>query len=483
MKCPVYKKCSGCQLHNLSYEEQLEFKQNTAQKLLSKFGKVEQIKGMYYPYNYRNKAQARFITARNGKIISGIYQSTTNGIVSTDNCLIEDKKSDEIIVSIRELMKKLKITTFDETTGTGFLRHVLVRRAFKTGEIMVVLAAFTPVFPHKNDFVRLLLQTHPQIKTIVLNIADGKENLVLGDREIILHGDGYIEDVLCGHRFRISSKSFYQINPQQTEVLYKKAIEYAGLTGKEIVVDAYCGIGTIGLIAADKAHNVIAVELNKQAVKDAIVNAKINKAKNIRFYNEDAGEFMVKMAQEGMRADVLFMDPPRAGASVEFLKSALKLSASRIVYISCNPQTQARDLEILVKGGYKVEMIQPVDMFPHTKHVETVVLLSHKEVETTIDVKMEFGEGEGKYSLKKIQAKAEKFKPKEKVTYKMIQEYVENKYGFKVHTAYISEVKRSLGLDMYDAPNAVETLKNPRKHPTSEKVEAIKDALKHFEII
>ncbi|MCQ2465335.1 MAG: 23S rRNA (uracil(1939)-C(5))-methyltransferase RlmD, partial [Oscillospiraceae bacterium] len=348
--CPVAKKCSGCQLQNMSYEEQLVFKQNAAEKYLSKFGTVNKIIGMYYPYHYRNKVQAYFIQARGGKIVSGVYQSKTKGIAAVDSCMIEDKKADEIVVTIRNLMKSLKLTAYDRTNDAGFLRHVLIRRAFKTGQIMVVLAASTPLFPNRNVFIKQLLKAHPEITTIIHNIADDKtETMVLGEREIILHGNGYIEDVLCGCKFRISSKSFYQINPQQTEVLYKKAMEYAGLTGREIVVDSYSGIGTLGIIGSKKAGKVISVELNKQAVKDAIANAKLNNLKNIRFYNDDATEFMVKMADEKMKADVLIMDPPRAGSTKEFLEAAIKLSPSRIVYISCNPETQEKDLMRLTR--------------------------------------------------------------------------------------------------------------------------------------
>ena len=377
--CPVSKKCSGCQLQNMSYEKQLEFKQNLAENHLSRFGHVDPIIGMYYPYHYRNKVQSYFIQARGGKIVSGIYQSKTKGIAAVDSCLIEDKKSDEIIVTIRELMKKLKLTAYDRTIDAGFLRHVLVRRAFKTGQIMVVLAASTPLFPNKNVFLKELLKAHPEITTVIHNIADDKtETLVLGEREIVLYGNGYIEDVLCGCRFRISSKSFYQRNPQQTEVLYKKVMQFAGLTGRETVVDAYCGIGTIGLVAAKNAKNVISVELNKQAVKDAIQNAKLNNAKNVRFYNDDATDFMKNMAAEKMKADVLFMDPPRAGSTKEFIEAAVQLAPSRIVYVSCNPETQEKDLMRFTRNGYKVEKIQPVDMFPFTRHVECVVLLSRK---------------------------------------------------------------------------------------------------------
>lgn len=482
-KCPLYKKCGGCQLQNLSYAEQLKFKQRKVEKLLGEFAHVEPIIGMAEPYHYRNKVQAAFATARNGKIISGVYQSGTHSIVCVDSCLTEDRKADEIIVSIRNMLKSFRIQPYDERSDSGTLRHVLVKRGFKTNQIMVVLVTSGPIFPAKNNFVKALRKEHPDITTIVHNINPYQTSLVLGERENVLYGTGKIEDELCGLTFRISPRSFYQINPVQTEVLYNTAMEYAGITGSEKVIDAYCGIGTIGLVASKRAGEVIGVELNRDAVHDAIANAKRNGIKNVRFFCDDAGEFMLGMAQDGEKADIVFMDPPRAGSDECFLSSLVTLAPKKVVYISCNPETQQRDLRFLTKRDYKVEKIQPVDMFPHTNHVETVVLLSHKKPDGHINVKVEFGEGEGKVPLDNIAKRAESYKPKERVTYKMIKEYIEAKYGFKVHTAYIAEVKRDLGLPMYDAPNAVEELKQPRKHPTAEKVEAIKDALKHFEVI
>ena len=482
-KCPLYKKCGGCQLQNLSYAEQLGFKQRKTERLLGEFGRVEPIIGMDEPYHYRNKVQAAFATARNGKIISGVYQSGTHSIVCVDSCLTEDRKADEIIVSVRNMLRSFKIQPYDERSGSGTLRHVLVKRGFKTNQIMVVLVTAGPIFPAKNNFVKALRKEHPDITTIVHNINPYQTSLVLGERENVLYGTGKIEDELCGLTFRISPRSFYQINPVQTEVLYNTAMEYADMSGREKVIDAYCGIGTIGLVASKRAGEVIGVELNRDAVHDAISNAKRNGIKNVRFFCDDAGEFMLGMARDGEKADIVFMDPPRAGSDECFLSSLVTLAPKKIVYISCNPETQQRDLRFLTKRGYKVEKIQPVDMFPHTNHVETVVLLSHKKPDGHINVKVEFGEGEGKVPLDNIAKRAEEYKPKERVTYKMIKEYIEAKYGFKVHTAYIAEVKRDLGLPMYDAPNAVEELKQPRKHPTAEKVEAIKDALKHFEVI
>ena len=376
--CPVSRKCGGCQLMNLSYPEQLKFKQAKVVKLLGSFHRVNEIIGMDYPFHYRNKVQAAFGRTRSGEIISGVYQSSTHNIVKTEKCLIEDKKADEIILTIRKFVKDFKLTVYDERKGNGFLRHVLVKRGFATNEIMVVLVTGTGVFPSKNNFIKALLNVHPEITTIVQNINNKFTSMVLGEKETVLYGKGYIEDVLCGCTFRISPKSFYQINPIQTEILYGKAIEFAGLSGREKVIDAYCGIGTIGIVASKNAGEVIGCELNPDAIKDAKINAKINGIENIKFVCADAGEFMLGMKEQGEKCDVLFMDPPRAGSDKRFLSCAVALSPEKIVYISCNPETQQRDLYYLIKNGYKVKKIQPVDMFPYTAHVETVVLLSKK---------------------------------------------------------------------------------------------------------
>ena len=376
--CPVYKKCGGCQLQNLTYPEQLKFKQNKVEKLLKKFCKVEPIIGMENPYHYRNKVQAAFWTDRKGKIISGVYQSGTHHVVGIDSCQTEDVIADKIIVAVRKLLPSFKLTTYNEDTHKGFLRHILVKRGFATNQIMLVLVTGTPVFPSKNNFVKAILKQFPEITTIVHNINPYNTNLVLGDVQKVLYGKGYIEDILCGCKFRISPKSFYQINPVQTEVLYNKAMEYADLKGEETVLDTYCGIGTIGIVAAKRgAGHVVGVELNPDAVRDAIVNAKANDLKNIRFFKGDAGEFMYEVADEDEKPDVVFMDPPRAGSDTKFLDSLIKMSPKTVVYVSCNPETLARDIVYLGKNSdYKVQKIQPVDMFPHTAHVECVVLMS-----------------------------------------------------------------------------------------------------------
>ncbi|MCD8321951.1 MAG: 23S rRNA (uracil(1939)-C(5))-methyltransferase RlmD [Oscillospiraceae bacterium] len=376
LPCPHAKKCGGCQLQNLDYPQQLVWKENRVRHLIGRFGPVRPIVGMESPYHYRNKVQAAFGLDGRRRIISGVYQSSSHRIVPVDKCLIEDETADRIIVTIRSMMPSFHMLAYDERTGTGFLRHVLVKRGFATGQVMVVLVAASPIFKLQKPFVKKLLELYPEITTIVLNINDKFTPLVLGQREKILYGKGYIEDVLCGKTFRISPRSFYQINPVQTEVLYSTAISMAGLTGKETVLDAYCGTGTIALIASDHAKQVLGVELNRDAVRDAIANARQNGVTNCWFTAADAGEYMEDMAAHHDRPDVVFMDPPRAGSDEKFLRSLLRLSPPRVIYISCNPETLARDLKTLRSGGYKLEAAQPVDMFPWTNHVETICALS-----------------------------------------------------------------------------------------------------------
>ncbi|MHC1750914.1 MAG: 23S rRNA (uracil(1939)-C(5))-methyltransferase RlmD [Cellulosilyticaceae bacterium] len=368
--CKHYGKCGGCNLQGLSYEEQLKKKQNTVEGLLKSFGKVSPIQGMEEPYYYRNKIHAVFSKGKNGQIISGTYAEGTHKVIPVEACLIENQKADAIIASIRDLLKSFKMTTYHEDTREGFFRHVLIRTANQTGEILVVLVTSSTKFPSKRNFIKVLRGLHPEITSIVLNVNDKKTSMILGEREEILYGKGYIEDVLCGHRFRISPKSFYQVNPVQTEVLYNKAIELATLTGKETVLDAYCGIGTIGLIASAKAKKVIGVEINAQAIKDAKLNAKINAIDHAQFYNQDASMYIQQLAYQNQTIDVVFMDPPRAGSDTIFMEAVLKLAPKRVVYISCNPETLRRDLKYLTKGGYHVSEICPVDMFPHTIQIE-----------------------------------------------------------------------------------------------------------------
>ncbi|MDE5801540.1 MAG: 23S rRNA (uracil(1939)-C(5))-methyltransferase RlmD [Lachnospiraceae bacterium] len=375
-QCPVVKKCGGCKGFGLSYNQQLQKKVKVLEEQCGQFGKFEPIAGMKNPYHYRNKVHAVFGEDRRHNIISGIYEEGTHRIVPVDSCLLEDKRADEIIVSIRGLLKSFKIRPYHEDTGYGLFRHVLIRTGYATGQIMVVLVLASPILPSKNNFVKALLKLHPEITTIVLNVNSKDTSMILGEKETVLYGKGYIEDTLLGKTFRISSRSFYQVNPVQTEKLYQKAIAYADLSGKETVLDAYCGTGTIGLIASGSAKEVIGVELNSAAVKDARINAKQNRVSNIMFYEKDAGEFIRQMAEQQASVDVVFMDPPRAGSTEVFLDSLVTLKPKRIVYVSCNPETLARDLRYLKRKGYRMAKGAGVDMFPWTSSIEAVVLLT-----------------------------------------------------------------------------------------------------------
>ena len=473
--CPVHKKCGGCHYQGVSYEEQLRVKEKMVGKLMGKFCKVHPIVGMENPYHYRNKVHAVFDRDRRGNIISGVYKEGTHQVIPVESCMIEDQLADAIIGTIRKLCKSFKIKTYDEDTGYGLLRHVLVKRGFATGQVMVVLVTGSPVFPSRNNFVKALRKEHPEITTIIHNINDKRTSMVLGEREKVMYGKGYIEDILCGKKFRISAKSFYQVNPVQTEVLYKKAIEAAGFTGKEHVIDAYCGIGTIGMIASDHVASVVGVELNRDAVRDAIGNAKAIGIKNVRFVCDDAGKFMVKLAAAAQKdadikvPDVVLMDPPRSGSDEAFLKSLVKMGPETVVYVSCNPVTLERDVKWLEKNGYKAKGVWPVDMFPFTVHVETVCLLSRKAPDAVIKVNLDMSE----LDVTSAESKA---------TYKEIAEFVKNKYGLNVSNLYIAQVKQEFGIIERINYNVGEGKARVPKCP-QEKKDAIIDALKYYQMI
>ena len=373
--CPISRRCGGCRHKNTPYASTLRVKQSALVRALGRFGHVDKLIGAKNPFHYRNKVQAMFGSS-GGKCVSGVYQSSERKLIPTDACLLSDERADKIICTIRDIAPRFDIKPYDQRSGRGSLRHVLVRVSRTTDEIMVVLVTTDGEIKSSRSFVNELVRRHGEITTIVHNINNTKTPLFLGDESHTLYGEGYITDRLCGLEFRISPRSFYQVNSQQTELLYKKAIELASLTGVERVIDAYCGTGTIGLCAAGGAREVIGVEVNADAVRDAEQNAKRNEIENARFVRADAGEFMVELARSGERADVVILDPPRAGCSREFLAALVTLAPKRIVYVSCNPETLARDLGMLTKNGYKAEVIQGVDMFPFTEHCECVVLLT-----------------------------------------------------------------------------------------------------------
>ncbi len=395
--CPVFDKCGGCQLLHMSEEAQKAFKQGLCESLLGGFGKVREVLTAENPKNYRNKVHAAFARKRVGvgndahgkgknfenrnkagrsKIVSGIFEEESHRVIETTDCLIQDKRAAEYLRTVRKLMQDTHTEPYNEDTGRGTLRYVFLRTGQKSGEVLMALVTGTPEFPAKSKFAAEIKKKHPEIVTLIHNINPQKNSMVLGKKETVLYGNGYITDTLCGHTFRISANSFYQVNSEQTEVLYNTAVELARITKDDTVIDAYCGIGTISLMAADHAGKVIGVEVNAQAVKDAKDNAKRNNCTNVEFICHDAGAFMREQAKKGTAPQVVIMDPPRAGSDDAFLNSLVTMAPERVVYISCNPETQARDLKKLTAKGYKVEVIQPVDMFPGTKHCECIVFLT-----------------------------------------------------------------------------------------------------------
>ncbi len=383
MNCKLRaKNCGGCPLLETEYPEQLKQKEAAVRKLLSKYGPVHPIRGMAEPFHYRNKVISTFAPGYGGKLTSGIYAARTHKVLPVEHCLLQDEVLDTVMDAVRCAANACHYQPFHEDKGTGLLRHCLLRRGVATGQVMVVLVTAQPVLPGAKNFVRGLLTEAEKrsvpITTVVQNYNPRKTSVVLGEEEKVLYGKGFILDTLCGKTYALSPRSFYQVNPIQTAVLYGLAVDAAKLTGKETVLDAYCGIGTIGLTAADKARQVVGVELNRDAVHDAIGNARHNGAKNARFYAADATAWIRDAAAAGQKADVIFMDPPREGSTPEFIESVVRMAPKRVVYVSCNPETMARDLALLTKLGYRAEGFTPVDMFPHTDHCEVVGSLTRK---------------------------------------------------------------------------------------------------------
>ena len=469
--CDVLGKCGGCAYIGLEYEQSLSKKEALVKKLLSMHVKVSPIIPMEKPFNYRNKVHLTFGEDRKGNVFYGTYAEGTHKIIPAKRCYIEFEEARKIADTLVKLLPSFKLKPYDEDRHRGFLRHILVRKAFATGEIMLVLVAGTNVFPSKKNFIGALLKMHPEISTIVFNINDRNTSMVLGNREEVLFGKGYIEDVLCGKNFKISPKSFYQVNHDQTEVLYSLAVELANLTGSESVIDAYCGTGTIGIVASDSAKSVLGIELNSDAVRDAKTNAKANGVSNITFVCEDATRHMVYLASKGYKADVVLMDPPRSGSTKEFIDALKILSPKRIVYVSCNPETLARDIGDLKQAGFIPKKCVPVDMFPWTRDVETVCLLSKGDVKSK-KIRVEF-------SLEDMDTDGFK----KGATYNAIRDWIKEKYGYRVTNLNIAQVKQKHGIierENYNKPKSPDS-----KQPgcPEEKVKAIEDAMRHFQMI
>ena len=380
-RCKICSACGGCCFQQYDYQAQLAHKTALVKDQFRKVAKMDIFPlpciGMENPYFYRNKIQMPFGKDAKGNLYCGFYKEGTHVIVPVDTCYIEDERAKKVLDAVKKLGKSFRIEPYQEDYGYGLLRHVLIRCAKKKEQVMVVLVTAVDSFPSRNNFVKALVKECPFITTVVQNVNSRHTNVILGEFERVLYGPGFIEDILCGITFRISAKSFYQVNPIMTEVLYSKAVEAAGLTGNETVFDAYSGIGTIGMVASSHCKNVISVEIVKEAVADARRNAKANGIENVSFYCGDASAFMAQMAEKKQSVDVVFLDPPRKGSDERCLNAICKLKPKKIVYVSCDPSTLARDVAYLGKS-YRLESVQPVDMFPHTQHVETIVGLYRK---------------------------------------------------------------------------------------------------------
>lgn len=465
-ECPYAGKCGGCAYRHLTYPEELWAKRQRVQDALTRIGglepTVEEILGAKNPEHYRNKSQ--YPVGADGSI--GFFQARTHKVVPIRRCLIQTEAADRTAQAVGEWMRRYKISAYDETTGKGLVRHVCVR-VNRKGESLCCVVVNGNKVPREPELAAYVTAAVPHTVGVLLNSNTRRGNVVLGDKYRTLFGRNYLMDTLCGLEFKLSMPSFYQVNRDQAEVLYGKALEFAGLTGNETVLDLYCGIGTITLCLAKAAKRVIGAEIVPPAIRDAKENALRNHIENAEFFCGDAADIAAKLESDGLRPDVVTVDPPRKGLAPEVIASVAAMGPEKVVYVSCDPATLGRDVKIFREFGYEAKRAAAVDMFPGTAHVETVVLLSRETNPLTVEVRMEVETGE----------------VKEHPTYKRIQEYVQEKYGFKVHTAYIVEVKRMVGLDMHKAPNAVEQKKHEYHPCPPEKVEAIKDALRHFGLI
>ena len=496
--CPIARQCGGCQIQAMNYNAQLKYKQKLVKdNLLRISGLTEgvdyemcEILGMDTPFRYRNKAQYPVGEDKDGNIVMGFYAGHTHSIIACpdDDCMLGHRDNAFILNAVKEWMKEYRVRAYNENIHKGTVRHVLIRTGYHTDEVMVCLVTKKMLRKEAADgLVKAIQKLKLNVASLVVNINKEDTNVILGKECITLYGRPYIEDYIGDIKFQISPLSFYQVNPKQTEVLYNKALEFAGLKGNESVWDMYCGIGTISLFLAKKAGKVYGVEIVPQAIEDAKNNAKINNIDNAEFFVGKAEEVVPAFykKQTGVqsdndstdskeydmtRPDVVVVDPPRKGCDKKLLDTIVSMTPDRIVYVSCDSATLARDLKLLVEYGYKVEKVQPVDQFGNTVHVETVVKLSLKKDTPKIEVTMEPDE-ESNYT------------PQEKATYSKIKEYVKDKYGVNVHTSYIAQVKRMCGLDMGENYNKSKKENPEVKQCPQEKVEYIKDAMRHFNMI
>ena len=486
--CSIFPACGGCMYQTMSYEAQMEMKAEQVKNILNEAVNgeylFEGVKASPKEFAYRNKMEFSFGDEyKDGPLTLGLHKKgSTYDVLTASDCKLVHDDMTKILNCVLEYFKQRNVSYYKKMQHTGYLRHLLLRRGDRTGEILVNLVTTTQEEHDMSPLKEALLNLELEGKIVgflhILN--DSLSDVVQSDETRIIYGQDYFYEKLLNLEFKITPFSFFQPNSRGAEVLYSTVRDYIGDINDMTVFDLFSGTGTIAQVLAPVAKQVIGVEIIEEAVEAAKENAAHNGLSNCKFI---AGDVFKVLDEIEEKPDVIVLDPPRDGIHPKALPKILDYGVDKIVYISCKVTSLARDLEMIQARGYEVVKSVAVDQFCQTVHVETVVLLSHKKPDGHINVKVEFGEGEGKVPLDNIAKRAESYKPKERVTYKMIKEYIEAKYGFKVHTAYIAEVKRDLGLPMYDAPNAVEELKQPRKHPTAEKVEAIKDALKYFGVI
>ena len=468
--CPVARKCGGCQIQEMSYEAQLAFKEKKVRNNLSRIGKIApesyemcKIIGMDNPFHYRNKSQFPVGKDKEGNIITGFFAGRTHSIIECDNCAIGDAINKDILDIVKKHMRKYNIPAYDEKSHSGLVRHVLIRKGFTTGECMVCIVINGERINASDELVEELVKIHG-MTSISLSVNRDKTNVIMGNQIIDLYGEGFITDYIGDVKFIISPLSFFQVNPVQTRELYGKALEFAGLTGNETVWDLYCGVGTISLFLAKSAKKVYGVEIVPEAIEDARKNAKINEIDNVEFFVGKAEEVVPKMFKEqGICADVVVVDPPRKGCDQKLLETMVAMSPERIVYVSCDSATLARDLAFLESEGYKVNAVQPVDMFPNSVHVETVVLLSQQKPDDVIEVEIELDE----LDLTSAESK----------------EYVLKEHGLKVSNLYISQVKRKCGIEVGENYNLPKSEDSRQPQCPVEKEKAIKYALEHFGMV
>ena len=486
--CSIFPACGGCMYQTMPYEEQMKMKEGQIRRIMDEAVNgeyvFEGVKASPKEFGYRNKMEFSFGDEyKDGPLSLGLHKKgSTYDVLTASDCRLVHEDMNKILVCVLEYFRERNVSYYRKMQHTGYLRHLLLRRGDTTGEILVNLVTTTQEEHDLQPLVEkiLNLELYGKIVGILHILNDSLSDVVKSDETRILWGQDYFYEKLLGLEFKITPFSFFQPNTCGAEVLYETVRDYIGDIHDMTVFDLFSGTGTISQVLAPVAKQVVGVEIVGEAVEAAKENAARNGISNCKFIAGDVFQVLDELEE---KPDVIVLDPPRDGIHPKALPKILSYGVERIVYISCKMTSLARDLEMMQIAGYRVEKMTAVDQFCETVHLETVVLLSHKKPDGHINVKVEFGEGEGKVPLDNIAKRAESYKPKERVTYKMIKEYIGAKYGFKVHTAYIAEVKRDLGLPMYDAPNAVEEFKQPRKHPTAEKVEAIKDALKHFEVI